>query len=157
MTDGNFSLKRNSMIISYVVRVNSHMSVYMHFCVPSWWILEKLRATSCSSNHPRWKEMSARLRLFRVSQQLSRNFRSSCSCFRVSFSFSHSFITTTVDATLEHAFVHSVVKTTSTNILIYSRGPRCSSSWTYIISCKMRKNFRIRTLENSVRIQLNLI
>lgn len=35
VTDSNFSLERNRAIISYVVRVNSHMSVYMHFCVPS--------------------------------------------------------------------------------------------------------------------------
>ena len=34
-TDSNFSLERNRAIISYVVRVNSHVSVYMHFCVPS--------------------------------------------------------------------------------------------------------------------------
>lgn len=35
VTDSNFSLERNRAITSYVVRVNSHVSVYMHFCVPS--------------------------------------------------------------------------------------------------------------------------
>lgn len=147
VTDSNFSLGRNRAITSYVVRVNSHVSVYMHFCVPSWWILEKLRATSCSSNHPWWKEMSARLRLFRVSQQLSRNFRSSCSCFRMSFSFSRSFITTT-RRNFWTRLLHSVVKTTSTNILIYSRGPRCSSSRTYI--SEMRKNLDKETRKSNL-------
>lgn len=35
VTDNNFSLERNRAITSYVVDVNSHVSVYMHFCVPS--------------------------------------------------------------------------------------------------------------------------
>jgi len=36
-----------------IIRANLHVSVYMHFCIPFWWILEKLRTTSCSWNHPR--------------------------------------------------------------------------------------------------------
>lgn len=105
-----FSLTRNMTAIAsywFIVRVNSHtrQCLYMHFCVcplDGYW-------KSCA-RHPVAQIAADRRKClldcasFRVSQQLSRNFRSSCSCFRVPFSFSRFFpVTTTADATLGHA------------------------------------------------------
>lgn len=73
--------------------------------------------------------MSARLRLFRVSQQLPRNFPSSCNCFP---SLTRSIFLSL--SLLQQRWLQlldmpapPLMKTTLTNILIYSRrGSKCS-------------------------------